>query len=82
MEPVRTLFFARYREILGTAELRVDLAEPLPVEAFVRLIRERGEPFSSLPADASVAVNRTVATPDTPVRAGDEVAFLPPVAGG
>jgi len=29
-----------------------------------------------------IAVNHTVAQPDTPVRAGDEIALFPPVTGG
>jgi molybdopterin synthase sulfur carrier subunit len=29
-----------------------------------------------------VAVNQEMARPDTPVKAGDEVAFFPPVTGG
>ena len=43
---------------------------------------ERGEPFASLPAGLAVAVNREFASPDTPLQDGDEVAFIPPVAGG
>lgn len=82
MTAVRTLFFARYRELMGTGELEVELREPTSVEAFVRRLRERGEPFSRLPPDASVAVNRAVVPRDAQVRSGDEVAFLPPVAGG
>jgi molybdopterin converting factor subunit 1 len=82
MSHVRALFFARYRDLLGTSDLEVELDRPVPVREFVDALRERGEPFSRLPSDAAVAVNRKVAGPDRPVRPGDEVAFLPPVAGG
>lgn len=80
--PVRTLFFAAYGELLGRDSVEIQLEAPLPVEAFVRGVRERGEPFDRLPPDAAVAVNREVASAGTVVRPGDEVAFLPPVAGG
>ena len=29
-----------------------------------------------------IAINETYATADTPLRDGDELAFIPPVAGG
>jgi len=79
---VRTLFFASYGELLGLEELAVPVEAPVPVAAFIREIRGRGEPFDRLPADPAVAVNREVASGDTLIRPGDEVAFLPPVAGG
>jgi molybdopterin converting factor small subunit len=79
---VRARFFARYEELLGMDSLEVPVDGPRSVEAFVREIRERGAPFDRLPADPAVAVNREVARPGTVVAPGDEVAFLPPVAGG
>jgi sulfur-carrier protein len=79
---VRTLFFARYRELLGSSEVEVSIPGPMTVSEFVELLRGRGEPFSLLPAEPAVAVNREVARRDSLVRSGDEVAFLPPVAGG
>jgi molybdopterin synthase sulfur carrier subunit len=35
-----------------------------------------------LPVNLLVAVNMEYASPEQPVRDGDEVAFLPPVTGG
>ena len=37
---------------------------------------------ASLPAAPVVAVNRLFASLETPLEGGDEVAFVPPVAGG
>nr|WP_284500055.1 MoaD/ThiS family protein [Microbulbifer sp. GX H0434] len=44
----------------------------------------RGEQWRSALADDNLqmALNRSVATPDTAVGGGDEVAFFPPVTGG
>jgi molybdopterin converting factor small subunit len=79
---VHARFFARYGELLGMDSLEVPVEGPRPVEVLVREIRERGAPFDLLPPDPAVAVNREVAGPGTLVAPGDEVAFLPPVAGG
>ena len=79
---VRTLFFAAYRDLLGTAELDVQVPEGATVSDLVAVLRARGEPFASLPAIPAVAVNRTYADPGARLGSGDEVAFIPPVAGG
>lgn len=79
---VRTLFFAAYRDLLGVRTLDVELAPESTVEDLVRALRERGGAFSALPADPPVAVNRAHSSPKAPLSDGDEVAFLPPVAGG
>ena len=79
---VRTLFFASYRDALGTDALDVDLPEGASVRELVRSIRARGAPFDRLPPAPAVAVNRTVVRGDARLSNGDEIAFLPPVAGG
>lgn len=45
-------------------------------------LRARGEPFARLPVEPAIAVNRSYAAPAHPLGRGDEVAFIPPVAGG
>jgi molybdopterin converting factor subunit 1 len=79
---VQTLFFAAYRDLLGASTLDVQLAEGATVADLVRELRGRGAPFDSLPAEPAVAVNRAYARLDVRLGAGDEVAFIPPVAGG
>jgi molybdopterin converting factor subunit 1 len=79
---IRVLFFASYREILGTGELTLDLPEPSTVSELLLELWSRGEPYASLPAAPVVAVNREFASLETPLEGGDEVAFVPPVAGG
>ncbi|MHB8346686.1 MAG: MoaD/ThiS family protein [Acidiferrobacterales bacterium] len=37
---------------------------------------------STAPANVLIAINQEYASMDSPVRAGDEVAFFPPVTGG
>lgn len=76
------LFFASYRELVGTPSLTVTLAPGATVADLVRAVRDRGEGFARLPAHPAVAVNRAVVPHAHPLGTGDEVAFLPPVAGG
>ncbi len=79
---VRTLFFAAYREVVGAPFLELDLPEGATVGDLVLDLRARGTPFDRLPAAPAVAVNRAIVREDEPLAHGDEVAFLPPVAGG
>jgi molybdopterin synthase sulfur carrier subunit len=79
---VRTLFFASYRDLLGVRELEVELTEGATVKDLVDELRSRGGPFDQLPTAPAVAVNLTYVEDAEPLRSGDEVAFIPPVAGG
>ncbi len=79
---VRTLFFAAHRELLGRSELEVELPDGATVADLVECLRGRGAPFDGLPAHPAVAVNRAYAPLTAPLDPGDEVAFIPPVAGG
>jgi molybdopterin synthase sulfur carrier subunit len=48
-------------------------------------LRTRGGAFATELADGKafkIAVNHSLAKADTALKAGDEVAFLPPVTGG
>jgi len=79
---VRTLFFAAYRDLLGTAQMDVEVGEGDTVSDLVAALRRRGAPYDGLPSAPAVAVNRTYAAGDVRLQDGDEVAFIPPVAGG
>jgi len=80
--PVNALFFASYRDLVGTSTMPVELREGATVADLVAELRGRGAPFDALPEEPAVAVNRTYAYLDEPLAADDEVAFIPPVAGG
>ena len=82
---VKILFFAGLREALGMGSESLDL--PVAV-ATVGALREhlaaRGEVWSALATTKNLraAVNQQMVGPDAPIKAGDEVAFFPPVTGG
>jgi molybdopterin converting factor subunit 1 len=79
---IRTLFFASYKELLGTGELQVDLPDGATVSDLVSALRSRGGAFTVLPAAPAVAVNMTYSEASSSLSDGDEVALIPPVAGG
>jgi sulfur-carrier protein len=79
---VRSLFFAAYRDLVHTSELAVELADDATVGDLVQELRGRGHPWDGLPSDPAVAVNRVYARLSQRLGQGDEVAFIPPVAGG
>ena len=75
------LLFASYADALGRQAVDLTLDERTTVADVVRrLIALPGA--SALPPRPLVAVNQVYAAYDREVSAGDEVAIIPPVAGG
>ena len=73
--------FAGLRERAGAPTIDLELPEPSTVADLLGALD--GTPIGGLPARSFiVAVNREYAGPGVPVRAGDEVALIPPVSGG
>ncbi len=83
---IRILYFARLREDMGIAQEMFDLpAEPCDVKRLRELLVARGGvSATALGAGKAVrvSVNQDLGRNDTPVKAGDEIAFFPPVTGG
>lgn len=78
---VRVLLFASYADAIGQAELTLDLAEGSVVADVVSRVRELAG-GKALPPSPLLAVNASYAPATTTIKAGDEVAIIPPVAGG
>lgn len=78
---IHTLLFATYRDMAGTGEIQLDLGSGATVEDLVAQLRSRPG-LDRLPAEPAVAVNQEYAPLTTALADGDEVALLPPVAGG
>ena len=79
---VQVRFFATYAELVGRSATAVSLTLPATVGDVVRLVRARFPGARALPERPLAAINLKHVRLDTPVRDGDEVAFLPPIAGG
>jgi len=79
---VNALFFASYRDIAGTDHLQVELPVGSRVADLVQRLRSTGGAWKKLPVAPAVAVNLDYAPLATILSDGDEIAFIPPVAGG
>jgi len=79
---IRILFFASYRDLLGTGEISLSLPEGTSVSGMVAEVRALGGSMAKLPSYPVVAVNEEYAIEDRVLEDGDVVAFIPPVAGG
>jgi sulfur-carrier protein len=83
---VRILYFARLREDMGIAQEVFDLpAAAYDVKTLrAHLVARGGASAAALGSGKAVrvSVNQDIARDDTPVKAGDEIAFFPPVTGG
>lgn len=80
---VLVLAFAGARDVIGASEVRLELAElPCTAGRLMDAICVRYPDLVPFRRVIRVAVNGAYADLDDPVNAGDEVALIPPVAGG
>jgi molybdopterin converting factor small subunit len=78
---VTVLLFASYADSLGTRSLSMELAPGSRVSDVVG--RVQALPGGTrLPREPLVAVNERYAKPARVLEPGDEIAIIPPVAGG
>jgi molybdopterin converting factor small subunit len=78
---VTALLFASYADLLGTSSVSLTLPAGATVHDAVERLRELPG-GDSLPSSPLVAVNLNFARPDATLTSGDELALIPPVAGG
>ncbi len=75
------LLFAHYRDLVPSPSVEIEVRTGATVrEAIARLREIPG--WEDLPEEPTVAVNREYSRPDRELHAGDELALIPPVAGG
>jgi molybdopterin synthase catalytic subunit len=79
---VQILLFATLKDIAGESRLTLDVRENATVDEVRRALTERYPRLDTHVRAAIASVNREFAQGGDPVRAGDEVAFFPPVSGG
>lgn len=75
------LLFARYADELGADVVNIDLPSAATVADVISALH-RLPGADRLPPAPMIAVNQRYARVTDPVRPGDEVAVIPPVAGG
>jgi sulfur-carrier protein len=83
---IRILYFASLREALGVSEETFALTTAITGTHSLRAhLASRGEPWATQFAPeraVRAAVNHELHEGDMPIKAGDELAFFPPVTGG
>ena len=79
---VRVLYFAAARERAGAEREAVELAPEATVEDLARALSARHAPLAALLPRLRFAVNEEFVKSSVALKEGDEVALIPPVAGG
>lgn len=82
---LKLVFFAGLRESLGSSAESLALpADVATVGALRDHLAARGDPWTALTTMRNLrfAVNQQLVGSDAAIKAGDEVAFFPPVTGG
>ena len=79
---VRCRLFARYAEVVGREEVVLELPPDAVVADAVAALRASVPGGQLLPARPLVAVNLQQVLPGDRLHDGDELALLPPLAGG
>jgi molybdopterin synthase sulfur carrier subunit len=83
---VKILYFARLKETLGTGGEELALPDGVKNLGALRdVLTRRGGAWAQALAESKTlraAVNQEVASADTAISDGDEIAFFPPVTGG
>ena len=79
---VRVLFFASSSEIVGCKEAETEIAEGATVGSFKRDLMLQYPDLLRLKNVLSIAVTTEFADELSVLKAGDEIAFIPPVSGG
>lgn len=79
---VRVLAFARVREVLGTGEMQLDLAEGSTAEDAWGALAQRASGLQQYRDSTRLACNGRIAAGTQALHDGDELALLPPAGGG
>ena len=79
---VTVRFFASLRDVTGEAQCELTLFPGARLSDLVAQLVQRHPALDGYQDSWHFAVNQTHAEPDTPLRAGDQVAIFPYVAGG
>jgi sulfur-carrier protein len=78
---VTVLLFASYAEAVGRSSIDIEVDAGATVRDVIDHVRQMGR-STRLPPSPMVAVNEQYASRDRKLHPGDEVALIPPVAGG
>ena len=79
---IRLLYFAVLRDITGSSAADLDLPEGTrPLDVWLKLRADYAK-LTDYVQPPMIAINESYAAADSVLHDGDELAFIPPVAGG
>ena len=81
MSAVTVHLFASYAESFGVSQIKIELPPQSRVADLITQLQSLPGAYT-LPPSPRVAVNRKFASLDHPIESTDEIALIPPVAGG
>ena len=79
---IRVLFFGVLKDLVGRSSETLELADGSKAGAVLRHYSEKVPRMAAMLPSVALSVNQEYARTDAVLRAGDEVALLPPVSGG
>ncbi len=79
---VHVTFYGVLQQIVGARRLTLELAEGANVRALADALADQYPALAERLPTVAFAVGDTLAEPQRPLQAGDQVALLPPVSGG
>jgi len=77
-------YFASLKSIVEKEEDNLDIKKPISIDQLSDIISKTAPKMGAVIREKKVmiSVNQEMASADTIIRDGDEVAFLPPFSGG
>lgn len=84
MSQIKVLFFGRLADLVSEANAQVPLEHDMSAdELYIQLMSQNPNlPCRKQDTSINVAINQSLCDWKDLIKAGDEVAFLPPVTGG
>ncbi|HXI13110.1 MAG TPA: MoaD/ThiS family protein [Thermoanaerobaculia bacterium] len=79
---VRLLLFAVLRDIIGASEVELELEHGARAVDVWSLLRAKHPALSGYVLPPLTAINERYVPAETLLESGDDLAFIPPVAGG
>lgn len=82
---LNVFYFASFRDVLGHSQEQFPPEGYRTVACLLDDLAQRGDVWQQALKDnlnLQIAVNQTMADRSTVIKAGDEIAFFPPVTGG
>ena len=73
--------FARFRELLGFHNIKLEIPDKSTVSDLINLLTDKYPKFNQC-TSKMIAVNEEYCNNETILKDGDVVAFIPPVSGG